>query len=244
MEEMGKQIPEGRTEQEAEVAAAMEPDNQKQPEKADRQAEIAARQAELAAAVERDFEKQWISAYGEDGDGLVIRNAGLMLWLRETGFFTAPASTKYHGAYDGGLYDHSRMVFRRLRELTERNGLVWQRRESPFIVGFFHDLCKIDQYRKVSGDAPAEDGQKRMIPGPGYHYEFNANTLLKGHGSKSAMLAGRFIDLTEEELLCIRYHMGPYEREEWNEFDRAIKKYETVLWTHTADMLASKVDRI
>lgn len=26
----------------------------------------------------------------------------LLAWLEEAGFFTAPASTKYHGAYAGG----------------------------------------------------------------------------------------------------------------------------------------------
>lgn len=200
------------------------------------------RPEELVGALVRDFKAQWTEAYGTDEDGIVIRNAELMLWLQEGGFFTAPASTKYHGAYDGGLYDHSRMVFRRLRELTERNGLIWQRRESPFIIGMFHDVCKADFYKKVDGDLTDDAG--RIIPGPGWHYEINNSTLLRGHGVKSAMLMGRFINLTEEELLCIRYHMGPYERDEWNEFDRAIKKYENVYWTHAADMLASKVDRI
>ena len=32
---------------------------------------------------------------------------GMVDWLVERGFFTAPASTKYHGAYEGGLYAHS-----------------------------------------------------------------------------------------------------------------------------------------
>ena len=67
-------------------------------------------------------------------------------WLKENGFFSAPASTKYHGAYAGGLYDHSRAVFWRLYRLTIDNKLEWQRPESPFIVGMFHDLCKYDQY--------------------------------------------------------------------------------------------------
>jgi hypothetical protein len=58
------------------------------------------------------------------------------------------------------------------------------------------------------------------------------------------MLLSQFITLTEEEMLCIRYHMGAYEKEEWSEFDLAIRKYENVLWTHQADMLASKVDNM
>ena len=100
----------------------------------------------------------------------------------------------------------------------------------------FHDLCKCDQYVKKSPELDFE--HEAPV------YEYNDKMLLKGHGAKSVMLLSQFITLTEEEMLCIRYHMGAYEKEEWQEFDLAIRKYETVLWTHTADMLASKVDNI
>lgn len=164
-------------------------------------------------------------------------------WLDEKGFFTAPASTKYHGAYEGGLYDHCRQVFIRLKNLTKDNGLKWQRPESPFIIGMFHDLCKCDQYKKVGGVVLMHNGEAVSEP-TGFHYEYNNDIVLKGHGSKSVMILSQVITLTEEEVLCIRYHMGAYEKEEWAEFDMAIRKYETVLWTHTADMLASKVDNV
>jgi len=164
-------------------------------------------------------------------------------WLDEIGFFDAPASTKYHGAYEGGLYDHSRAVCLRLLELTDNNHLTWQRDSSPFIVGMFHDLCKCDQY--VKADGARMKGNETLIYGPElYHYEYNTNTLLKGHGSKSVMIVSMRFALTEEELLCIRYHMGAYEKEEWAEFDIAIHKYQNVFWTHAADMLASKVDDV
>ena len=55
------------------------------------------------------------------------------------------------------------------------------------------------------------------------------------------MMLSQFITLTEEEILCIRYHMGPYVTADWDEYDKAIKKYPNVLFTHTADMYASKV---
>ena len=162
-------------------------------------------------------------------------SSDFMKWLNDEGFFTAPASTKYHGAYEGGLYDHSYAVTERLLKLTEDNKLKWNRKQSPFIVGMFHDLCKCDQYieKKPGLDLEYEDAPV---------YEYNSNTLLKGHGAKSVMLLSQFITLTEEEMLCIRYHMGAYEKEEWAEYDLAIKKYQTVLWTHTADMYASKVE--
>jgi hypothetical protein len=91
----------------------------------------------------------------------------------------------------------------------------------------FHDLCKIDSYLYN-----CETGA----------YEYNTNTLLKGHGDKSVMLLSKFYSLTEEEILCIRYHMGAFtDKEEWRDYTRAVNEYATVLWTHTADMIASHV---
>ena len=170
----------------------------------------------------------------------------IVKWLADNSFFTAPASTKYHGAYTGGLYDHSRAVYERLVKLTKDNNLYWQRPQSPFIIGMFHDLCKCDQYVKTMQPlAPyiTESTAKYET------FEYNTNTLLKGHGTKSLMILSRLMTLTEEEMLCIRYHMGAYgndaeQKTEWAGFDAAIHRYENVLWVHHADQLASKVDNI
>lgn len=145
-------------------------------------------------------------------------------WLIDKGFKTAPASTKYHGAFEGGLYRHSCAVTSALVYMTEKLDLVWQRGESPRIVGMFHDLCKIDAYRELEGG-----------------FVHNEEVLIKGHGDKSVMLLSQFMTLTEEEMLCIRYHMGAYETDNWKQFDLAIKEYPNVLFTHTADMSASKL---
>jgi len=138
---------------------------------------------------------------------MVADNHALIDWLVKNNFFAAPASTKYHGVYEGGLYDHSRAVYKRLANLTVDNNLKWQRPESPFIVGMFHDLCKCDQYIEKK---PGLDFEYETPV-----YEYNDKMLLKGHGAKSVMLLSQFITLTEEEMLCIRYHMGAYEKEEW-----------------------------
>lgn len=185
---------------------------------------------------ERLHDFDWFSDH-YSGELDLSHNIPLMKYLMDGGFFTAPASTKYHGAYEGGLYDHSRTVAFRLIELTERNGLKWQRRESPLIVGMFHDLCKCDQYieKKPGLDLEYEDAPV---------YEYNPKLLLQGHGAKSVMILSRFLTLTEEEVLAIRYHMGAYEKDDWLGFDLAIRKYETVLYSHVADMLASKVNDV
>lgn len=186
-------------------------------------------------------------------DKLILSNAKFTKWLIDEGFFAAPASTKYHGAYEGGLYDHSRAVYERLAKLTEDNGLQWQRKESPFIVGMFHDLCKIDQYNFIEDMATMSlaEYNERLKSNVRYgHYEYNTNTLLKGHGTKSVLLLSQFVTLTEEEMLCIRYHMGAYgneqeQKEEWAGFDRAIRKTNGLCaWVHHADQLASKIDDV
>lgn len=152
-------------------------------------------------------------------------------WLCDNGFFTAPASTKYHGNYEGGLFDHSFCVMNILVELSAKNELKWQRKESPFVVGMLHDLCKIDQYKEVKTEAVDEPP-----------YEYRKDTLLKGHGDKSVMMIASHLQLTEEEVMCIRYHMGAFtEKEEWSDYTRAVHKYPNVLWTHHADMIASHI---
>ncbi len=166
-------------------------------------------------------------------------------WLTDNGFFTAPASTKYHGAYEGGLFDHSYEVTQVLLDMTQRLNLQWTRPESPYIIGFFHDLCKIDNYITITD----EPGEIMMgtddVKGKEIHFEYNPNCILTGHADKSIMLLSQFVNLTEEELLCIRFHMGAYEgQDQWDNYDKAIRKYETVLFTHTADMYTSKVKNV
>lgn len=171
-------------------------------------------------------------------DGTPLISLDMLDWLVGNGFFKAPASTKYHGNYEGGLFDHSCAVMKALVDLTEKNGLEWRNPSSPYIIGMFHDLCKIDQYRHpITGRAM--DGQ------PIYdhaEWEYNTETLLKGHGDKSVMLLSQHMKLTEEEVLCIRYHMGAFtDKEEWRDYTRAVHRYPNVLWTHHADMIASHV---
>lgn len=189
-----------------------------------------------------EFVTLWMQYAPKESDKLITGNDALMDYLKTGGFFIAPASTKYHGAFPGGLYEHSRCVFLRLKEMTEKMDLQWQRPESPFIVGMFHDLCKCDQYRITQDVQDLMNKYKDTGVNINPVYEYNPNTLLKGHGTKSVMILSQFINLTGEEMLCIRYHMGAYETDDWDGFDLAIKKYPNVLITHTADMFASKVD--
>lgn len=150
--------------------------------------------------------------------------------LEAMGYFRAPASVKYHGAYEGGLFEHSFTVAETLVELTEKLGLKWSRPESPVIIGLFHDLCKCDQYKQLDNDV----------------WMYGNFTLIPGHGEKSVIYAQKLTRLTDEEIACIRWHMGSYETDTkmWEYYDRAIRKYSNVLYTHMADMIASKIKDI
>lgn len=165
--------------------------------------------------------QQYKEFMGNYADNVILQQ------LMHIGFFEAPASTKYHGNYPGGLFDHSLVVATELVGLTKCLNLEWQRKRSPYIVGMYHDICKCDSYEKEV------DG-----------YIYNPNNAFPGHGAKSVLILSPICRMTEEEVYCIRYHMGAYEKEEWDYYDRAIRKYPNVLWTHTADMSASKIHNV
>lgn len=148
------------------------------------------------------------------------------LKLQDMGYFDKPASIHHHGQYDGALFDHSYEVTKALVDMTEKLGLNWQLERSPYIVGMFHDLCKLDNYIRTDDE----------------HWEYNNATILPGHGEKSVIITQRLIELTEEELYCIRWHMGAFDnKENWNSYGRACTLYPNVLYTHTADMIAARI---
>lgn len=158
-------------------------------------------------------------------------NTESMNWLKKNNFFKAPASSKYHLAYEEGLFEHSKNVAKVLDELTTKLDLHWERPESPWIIGFFHDLCKTDQY----------------IWNPVLHkYDWNTDQPVFGHGDKSIIyIEEHLFKLTDEEKACIRWHMGAFDdKTNWSNYTEAIHQYPNVLYTHTADMIASHIIEI
>lgn len=161
-----------------------------------------------------------------------VKNNNLLEYLEESGYYDAPASKNHHGNWRGALFDHSLQVAYELQQMTQRLGLKWERKESPMIVGLLHDLCKVDQYKLI------EDTVRGV---PVDVIEYNNNQLLNGHGDKSCILALMHVELTDEEVMCIRYHMGAFVRDDVDRYTNAVKRYPNVLWTHTADMVASQI---
>lgn len=156
----------------------------------------------------------------------------LQYLCRCSNFMFDPASTKYHLAYAGGLVEHSLNVFHRLEWLISNDPIGYVANcvkvpsmESVAIVALLHDVCKADTYELQ------EDGTYRK-----------EDKFLFGHGEKSVYLINQWIDLTDEEAMAIRYHMGS-----WNEWEKqdASKVFQSNILAfllHVADEYATFVD--
>lgn len=130
----------------------------------------------------------------------------LISWLcDETDFFTAPASTKTHGAFEGGLLVHSLSVYRVLNNFSKNIKNV--KSDAIIISALLHDLCKTNFYTKQIRNVKIP-GERRWEEVEVYAIE---DTLPLGHGEKSVYMAMKYIDLTDEEAMAIRWHMGGYD---------------------------------
>ena len=154
-------------------------------------------------------------------------------WLLKTDFFTAPASTKYHGACEGGLLLHSLNVYKTLRERYFEEGKDSE--ESFAICALLHDLCKA-QFYKVSTRNVKNDvtGQWEKVP-----YYTVEDAFPYGHGEKSVFLIERFMRLKKSEAMAIRWHMGGFDdsaRGGSFAISLAYEKYPLAVKLHLADL--------
>lgn len=155
-------------------------------------------------------------------------------------FFTAPASTRYHNAFEGGLLRHSLNVYKCLVAYLERGRVKDMYKleasvETAAIVALLHDLCKVNiyhvSYRNSKND---KTGQWEKVP----YYEIR-DSLPYGHGEKSVYMISGFMRLTREEAMAIRWHMGFSGTEDKNTIGRALEKYPLAFALSVADMEAS-----
>ena len=151
-------------------------------------------------------------------------------WLCSTDFFTAPASTKYHEAYPGGLVEHSLRVFHELCRLLKAYPELKVTAETAAIVTLLHDLCKANFYGTELRNKKNEYGQWVKVP----TYVVDEKFKFGGHGSKSVFLIQQFMKLTPEEAVAINNHMGD-NVEAFN----AYRAFPLAFLVHTADMAAT-----
>ena len=185
-------------------------------------------------------------------------------WLKTTDFFTAPASTRFHLAREGGLVEHSSHVYQRLKrlymlEFTNGDLPYPDQHESIAICGLLHDICKVNVYRQEPKNRKTYDPDKVAVAEVwqvkhdalgdyiwetvmGYRFE---DDFPYGHGEKSVYLISGPMALTHEEAMAIRWHMGFSD----NEFKaggftvgNAFEKYPLAVLTHIADLQATYLD--
>ena len=151
----------------------------------------------------------------------------LIDFLEGSDFFEAPASTRYHGAWKGGLAEHSMKVYEILKTKTQDS-------DSVKIVALLHDVCKTNFY-KTDYRNVKNNGVWEQVP-----YYTVDDTIPYGHGEKSVMMISEFIKLTPEEKYAIRWHMGFTEPKElYGTIGMAYKKYPLALLVHEADLEAT-----
>lgn len=126
----------------------------------------------------------------------------------QSDFFSAPASTRFHGNYEGGLCEHSLNVYDCLKAYMERERVrnlygISASEESIAIVSLLHDLCKVNIYKPSFRNVKDERGVWQRVPS----YEYD-DQLPYGHGEKSVYIVSGYMRLTRDEAFAIRYHMG------------------------------------
>lgn len=153
---------------------------------------------------------------------------------RYPNFLTDPASTKYHGSWEGGLFDHSIAVYLNALKLAPAFGNI---AINPFAC-LLHDLCKCGQYVKEQGNS-----DKR-----GLFYKYNPDAPLDiGHGAESLKRMNECEAYVPDPWeYAVVYHMGAFtdSQQERLNFGKACEKYKEVLLLHTADMMASKIHKM
>ncbi len=154
-------------------------------------------------------------------------------WLEKTDFFTAPASTRYHGACESGLVMHSINVYNCLAELQDKES-----DESIAVCGLLHDLCKANFYKVSTRNVKNEQtGAWEKVP-----YFFIEDEFPYGHGEKSVYLIERFMKLSPAEAISIRWHMGGYDdAAKGGSFSvsQAYDQYQLAVKLHIADLKAT-----
>lgn len=170
-----------------------------------------------------------------------VKRAGietLIEWLDKNDYFTAPASTRFHSNYEGGLAAHSLNVYKVLDKKREQYPELGLSEESAIICGLLHDLCKVNFYT-VSTRNKKNDVTGKWEKVPFYAVD---DQVPLGHGEKSIIILSSFIKLTLDEMYAIRAHMGGYEpQQNWNTVSGCWNKCKWAVLLHSADLEASYI---
>ena len=169
----------------------------------------------------------------------------LVAFLEDSDFFEAPASTRFHGCYEGGLVQHCIDVYNSLHDelafIFGDNYLAVYSEETIAIVSLFHDLCKIGKYKPGTRNVK-DPVTKQWHEEPAYFY--NEDNIELGHGPASMYAVMRFIELNHVEAQAILWHMGAYDISNYmslNGLSSTFEKNTLAFALHRADMMATYV---
>ena len=155
-----------------------------------------------------------------------------MKWLEKSDFYEAPASTRYHGAYKGGLVEHSMNVYEELNNLLPVYPMITCSKETKLIISLFHDLCKVNFYTTEKRNRKNEIGKWESYDA----YKIDEKFCFGGHGSKSVYIVQNFMKLKPEEAVSINCHMGAYDN---SNVGNVYEKYPLAWLLHVADEAAT-----
>ena len=163
---------------------------------------------------------------------------GLIEWINSSDFFDAPASTRFHGSYSGGLCEHSLNVYDEMRRLLSAYPDIEVSDETVIITTLFHDLCKVNFYTVSERNVKNEYGEWIKVP----YYAVENQGILVGHGYKSARLVNKYLSITDEEYMAIVHHMGYSSDDNIANVSEIFNKSQLALLLHIADTKATFID--
>lgn len=158
-------------------------------------------------------------------------------WLRTTDFYEAPASTRYHESFKGGLLEHSLKVYDKMCKLCTLDEFNEVDKGSAALVTLTHDWCKIhkyEQYIKHVKDDKTGQWHDELA------YKYSDKYIGLGHGPQSLMMLSQFCKLTFDEMAAIRWHMTTFDVTSYDldDMTNCSSKIPLVLLTQFADKLA------
>lgn len=159
----------------------------------------------------------------------------LVQWLDNSDFKVAPASTRYHSNYEGGLLKHSLNVYEECMRQKDLIKLFNVPKESIIITSLLHDICKVNYYKMEMRNVKKNGA---WVQEPYYTVE---DMFPMGHGEKSIIIAQQYIQLTEVEIAMIRNHMGGFVDTSYFSSSNLFNKYPESLILHIADMKATYI---
>lgn len=161
----------------------------------------------------------------------------LLYMLENSDFFTAPASTKYHHAWEGGLCQHSLEVYDNLKDINDVKCLGYDD-ATIIICGLLHDLAKTNYYEPTSFNRKI-DGKWVAIPG----YKVTDNPIPYGnHESTSAWMIRQYIGLTFEEEVAVLHHHAAMSYDSVKEIPSGVWSNNLMVSLHIADMMSAYID--